>query len=90
MSRFDAAFMLGWLRANGVEIDDPAAERIAAILAERAPPEFLEWLTASYPIEQDAHAYQPAHIARCLDCAGQTVNDEHGCQGCRARGGTTA
>lgn len=106
MSRVDAAFMRGWMLANGMEpiVDRdlkptniseeraPAAEpdrrRIAAILADKARPQDLAWLTGSCPSEQAAAEYRAVRIAWCIDCAGPTINDERGCQGCRARGTT--
>jgi len=105
VSRVDAAFMRGWMLANGLEpVGDrdvkpaivaaetkpaePDRRRIAEILADKAPAWEIDWLTASCPSEQAAREYRPARIAWCIDCAGPTINDEHGCQGCRAQGAT--
>jgi len=67
---------------------EPDRRRIAEILADKARPQDLAWLTASCPSEHAAREYRRARIAWCVDCGGQTINDERGCQGCRARGAT--
>jgi len=105
VNRVDAAFMRGWMIANGLDPvgdRDPKSEnmsrnmsseakpaqpdrrRIAEILADKAAPWELDWLAASCPSERAALEYRPARIAWCIACAGPTINDEHGCQGCRA------